>query len=248
MVIAICNHKGGTGKTTTTINLGCALSKAGKRIMLIDLDPQGNLSYSLGIPEQVPELSSVLTGENELKDIIIQKEGMHVVPSNMNLSDIEFSLQSCKDREYILKNIFMPVIKDFDYILIDCPPSRSLLTVNALNFAGKVISPVLPDVLSIQGLKHIERTVYQIKSVLNEKLDFIGILVVNVDERKRLTQQIMNFIKDNFELTVFNNFIRTDVKLAEAPSHGKSVIAYAPGSKSARDYMDVANELLTINW
>lgn len=247
MIIAICNHKGGSGKTTTAVNLGYALSKLNKKVLLVDLDPQGNLSYSLEVNEDTAELSTVFTEGKELSEIMIEKRGITVIPSNMNLSDVEFSLQNFPNREYIISKLLSPYINSFDYILLDCPPSRSLLTINALCVADKVIAPILLDVLSIQGIKHIRRTVAQIKKVFNDKLDFLGILAVNVDERKRLTQQVLEFIQIHFDINVFNNYIRTDVKTAEAPSHGLSVLHYAPKSNSAKDFMSVAQELLTIN-
>lgn len=247
MTIAICNHKGGSGKTTTAVNLSCALTKLNKKVLLVDLDPQGNLSYSFAIDESAPELSCVFTEGLELNSIMTEKEGITIIPSNMNLSDVEFSLQPVQNREFILSELLLPYKNKFDYIILDCPPSRSLLTINALCFADRVIAPILLDVLSIQGIKHIRRTVHQIKHVFNSNLDFLGILAVNVDERKRLTQQVLEFIHNNFDINVFNNFIRTDVKAAEAPSHGKSVLLYAPNSNSAKDYLSVAKELLFIN-
>lgn len=246
MIIAICNHKGGTGKTTTTINLGCALVKKNKRVLLIDLDPQGNLSYSLGIDEDCMEISTVFTDENKLENILIQKEGMSIAPSNMNLADIELSLQSAENRAFVLKEILKPVVSKFDYILIDCPPSRSLLTVNALSVADKVITTALLDVLSVQGLKHIVRTVYEIKESLNDKIAILGILAVNVDTRKKLSGEVLDFIKNSFDITVFKTYIRTSVKVAESPSHGQSIFSYAPKSSGAKDYLRLANELLKI--
>jgi chromosome partitioning protein len=163
MVIAIANHKGGSGKTTTSINLGVALANLDKKVLLIDLDPQGNLSYSLGIDEILPTIFDVFTGDKEIQDVIINCEGADVIPANMDLADIELSIQSVENRLFVLKNIIEPIKNQYDFILIDCSPSKSLLTINALVLADKVISTILLDVLSIQGLNQINKTVNDVK-------------------------------------------------------------------------------------
>lgn len=247
MIVALANHKGGTGKTTTTINLGAALSILGKKVLLIDLDPQGNLSYSLGISEENLDISYILSGEKEFEEVVIQVENMDVLPANMRLADIELSMYSVENREYELKELLKTVQSNYDYILIDCPPARSLLTINALTAADYVISTILLDVLSIQGLLHIITTIQEIKQVLNEKLNFLGILAVHVDMRKKLSKEVVNFISKHYDYAFFDTSIRSNVKIAEAPSHGQSVFAYAPQSNGAKEYLLLAEEIISLN-
>jgi chromosome partitioning protein len=246
MVIAIANHKGGTGKTTTTINLGAALALKKKKVLLIDLDPQGNLSYSLGIDEEL-DFSYLISGEKSFDELVQKVEGMDVLTSSMRLADVEISMFGIERREFVLFD-FLEDIKDkYDYILIDCAPARSLLTVNALTAADYVISTILLDVLSIQGLIHIVKTIQEIKTVLNPKLDFLGVLAINVDLRKKLSKEVIGFVRENYEFAFFDTSIRTNVKVAEAPSHGKSVISYAPNSNGAKEYILLAKEIISFN-
>jgi len=247
MVIAVANHKGGTGKTTTVANLGVALSKKGKRVLIIDLDPQGNLSYSFGVSEDALEISYVFSGEKQLQEVILKVEGIDLLPSSMRLADIELSMYSVEDRAFYLKELIDSVKKEYDYILIDCSPARSLLTINALAASDYVISTILLDVLSIQGLMHIARTINEIKESLNPDLEFLGILAVNVDLRKKISREVVTFIKEHYELSFFDTSIRTNVKIAEAPSHAQSVINYAPSSNGAKEYMILADEIIEFN-
>jgi chromosome partitioning protein len=244
MVIALASHKGGTGKTTTTLNLGCALARLNKKILLLDLDPQGNLSYSLGIPDTSPSISEVFTGEYKLEEILVQREGMHVAAASMSLADIELSLQPIPNRTNVLREIIEPVRSAYDFILIDCPPSRSLLSVNALTAANYAVIPVLLDVLSIQGLQQVSKTITEIQQTFNKELKILGVLAVNVDTRKKVTWEVFEFIKKHFPVYAFASFIRTNVKLIEAPSHGQTIYAYAPDSKTTIEYDNLAVEFL----
>lgn len=246
MVIAIANHKGGSGKTTTSINLGIALANLGKKVMLVDLDPQGNLSYSIGIKDDVPTISDVFRGVKRLDEVIVEREGVDVVPANMFLADIELSIQGVNDRLFVLKYLLDPYLLNYDYILIDCSPSKSLLTVNALVVAEKVITTVLLDVLSIQGLNQINKTVFDVKRGFNKELSFLGILPVNVDLRSNVSRDVLTFIKENFEIPLFKTYIRTNVKVIEAPSYGESIFSYAPASIGAEDYQELAKEIIIL--
>lgn len=247
MILAIANHKGGTGKTTTAINLGAALALKGKRVLLVDLDPQGNLSYSFGFDENQLDISYVLSEEKSFEEVVIHQEKMDILPATMRLSDIELSMYSVDEREFLLKNLLDSIKDNYDYILIDCSPARSLLTVNALTAADYVMSTILLDVLSIQGLMHIVRTIQEIKMVLNAKLEFLGVLAVNIDLRKKLSKEVIDFVKANYDFSFFQTSIRGNVKVAEAPSHGKSVVAYAPNSNGAKEYILLAEEIIEFN-
>ncbi len=247
MVIAIANHKGGSGKTTTTINLGVALSNLGKKVLIIDLDPQGNLSYSLGIPDNLPTIADVFTGDKQLEDVIVEREGVDIVPSNMFLADIELSIQGVKDRLFVLKYLLDKHLSKYDYILIDCSPSKSLLTINALVLADKVITTILLDVLSVQGLNQINRTVFDVKRGYNRNLSFLGILPINVDLRSNISKEILTFVEENFDIPILKSYIRSCVKFAEAPSFGESIFSYAPSSTGAEDYQVLAKEIIILN-
>jgi len=246
MIIAISNHKGGTGKTTTAVNLGVALANLNFKVLLIDLDAQGNLTYSFGIQDTCLSISDVFIGEKKIEEVIIRKEGLDIIPANMQLSDIELSLQSVDDRVYVLKYMLDSIVSNYDFVIIDCPPSRSLLTINALIIADKVISTILLDVLSIQGLNHIRNTVNEIKEVFNEKLSFMGVLAVNTDMRKKISLEVLEFIRQNIDIPILMTNIRANVKITEAPSYGLSVIAYDPTSNGAIDYESLALEISTL--
>lgn len=246
MIIAIVNQKGGTGKTTTTVNLGCALAKKGKKVLLVDLDAQGNLSYSLGLTEFENTMAEVLVGEAELNDILLESENVHVAPSNIGLADVELSIASVENRESLLKNQ-LDQLNEYDYVLIDCPPSLSLLTINALNAADRVIIPLQMEVLSLQGLDLIIDTVTKIKNVFNEDLMIEGLLPVMVDRRRKLSTEVYDHIEQNYDFKIFDSSIRTNVRASEAPSFGSSVISYAPDSNSAKDYLKFADEMISLN-
>jgi len=243
-IVSVINQKGGTGKTTTTINLGSALQKLGKRVLLVDLDPQANLSYSLGITEPAATLADVFTGGQQLKDCILDRNGLFVAPGSNDLVDVEVSLVNQENRERFLQQMLSEV-KGYDYILIDCPPSLSLLTVNALAASKEVLIPLQMEVLTLQGLGQILNTVKQIKTTLNSKLKVKGIVVVMYDQRRKLSSEIEDYLKENIEEYIFQQRIRLNVKLAEAPSFGKSVLEYDPSSNGAKDYMSLAKEFIS---
>lgn len=244
-VIAIVNQKGGTGKTTTTVNLGCALAKLGKKVLLVDLDAQGNLSYSLGILDVSQSMGQVLLGDKVLSDILLEREGLRVAPATIDLADVEINIAGALARESILKKAISKV-KGIDYLLIDCPPSLSLLTINALNAADEVIIPLQMEVLSLQGLDQIITTINQIKGVLNPNLKILGLLPVMVDKRRKLSQEIFDHIEENYKFKIFKSRIRTNVRASEAPSFGKSLISYAPTSNGAKDYISFASEFVEL--
>ena len=244
-IISVINQKGGTGKTTTTINLGCSLAALGKKVLLVDLDPQANLSYSLGLTEPAGTLADVFTQQKELTDIKTERSGVTVLPGSNELVDIEISLVGQPDRETYLKNMLKEV-KGYDYILIDCPPSLSILTVNALAASDEVIIPLQMEVLTLQGLGQILNTISDVKKAFNPKLKVKGIVVVMFDKRRKLSQEIEDYLHENINEKVFRNRIRLNVKLAEAPSFGQSILEYDRSSYGAKDYLALAEEFLAL--
>ena len=244
MKIAIVNQKGGTGKTTTSINIGRGLVLLGYSVLVIDLDPQANLSYSLGIRDAESSIKDVFLGRCSVEDALFQKDRMHILVSDINLSEIEMYSDEFSSPSYILSEVIETIQDDYDYVLIDCPPSISLLSTNALVAANGVLIPMPLDVFSLQGLEQIHKRVNGIKEEKNHDLEIIGILPSMVDNRKNLTKEVLYFLENNFKIPVFNNHIRTDVKAAEAPSFGSSVIDYDPRSKSAQDFKNASKELV----
>lgn len=242
-VVAVINQKGGTGKTTTTINLGSALSKLGKKVLLVDLDPQSNLSYSLAIPNPEKTLAGVFLGDNSLQETWVEKDGLWVVPGSNDLVDVEISLVTEPEREKFLKTILAEA-KGFDFILIDCPPSLSVLTLNALTAAHEVLVPLQMEVLTLQGLDQIMNTIQKVKKAFNSQLKVKGIVVVMFDVRRKLSQEVLEYLHENVKEKIFRNHIRMNVKLAEAPSFGQSILDYDASSNGARDYMALAEEYL----
>ncbi len=246
--ISIVNQKGGTGKTTTVSSLGAVLAKAGKKVLLVDLDPQGNLTYSLGVSEIKHTIGDVLMGDATAKQSVIHlhDEGLDLIPSSIDLANIEISLAQIEERELQLKKTLKGIDK-YDFVLIDCPPSFSLLAVNSLSLSNEVIIPMQMTALSLQGLDLIYSTIEQIRDSLNPKLKILGILPVMIDKRRKLSSEVKSYIQENFDITLFESSIRNNVKAAEAPSFGKSVIKYAPSSNSAKDYQEFGKEFLLVS-
>ncbi len=240
-IVAVINQKGGTGKTTTTINLGSALSKLGHKVLLLDLDPQSNLSYSLAVSSPDHTLAEVFLGSKRMQEIIVQKDNLWVAPGSNELVDVEISLVSQPEREKFLKNMLAEV-KGFDYVLIDCPPSLSVLTLNALTAAHEVLIPLQMEVLTLQGLDQIMNTIAKVKKAFNPKLKIKGIVVVMFDKRRKLSLEVLDYLRENVQEKIFDSHIRLNVKLAEAPSFGQSVLDYDSSSNGAKDYAALAAE------
>ncbi len=244
-IIAIVNQKGGTGKTTTAVNLGRAIADMGKRVLLLDLDPQGSLSYYLGANSNVWTISDVILGDISLNNAIIQRENLEIIPADISLADLEVSLAGYPQREFIIKKLLLQA-PQFDYILMDCSPSLSVMTINALTAAKYIIVPLQMEVLSIHGLELMLETVERIKKNLNPTLEIMGILPLMYDRKRRITQEVLAHIVKTYSfLYMFDTLIRMDVKLVEAPSYGKSVFSYAPDTNGAQDYMKLAKEVIT---
>ena len=249
MIISLCNQKGGVGKTTTTLNLAAALQRTGARVMVIDLDPQAHLTYSLGLIdlEDRDELTvyEVLKKPSRLIEAIQMREGLELLPSSLALSGAEIELSSEPGREYLLSRALKPIKNKYDYILIDCPPALGLLTLNALTACDDLYVPLETSALSLQGIKQLMQTVEIIHDRLNPKLAEIGgVILTRFDSRRKLDNKIVEMITKMFAGRVFKTVIRQNVSLAEAPSHGKSIFEYEPNSTGAEDYAALAGEVL----
>lgn len=244
-IIAVVNQKGGTGKTTTTVNLGRAIAEFGKKVLLMDLDPQGSLSYYLGANSNVWSVADIILEDISFHNAIIQREGLHIIPADVTLADLELSLVSYQGREQIIKKMLETNAQAYDYVLIDCSPSLSILTVNALVAAHDIVIPLQMEVLSMHGLELILETIEQVKKTVNPSLQIMGILILMYNSRRRITQEVYNHIRKTYHFVpIFDTHIRTDVKLVEAPSFGKSVFEYAPESNGATDYLSLAREVV----
>lgn len=241
-VISFSNHKGGTGKTTSTINIACALRDKKKKILVIDLDPQSNLSYSLGISDHKHNVIDWLLEESSDIESIIPTQGIHIIPSSVSIGNKEEKLKNFWNFRYLLKEKLTNL--DFDYIFIDCPPTIGVFTQMALTASDFVIIPILLEILSIQGLSQIMKFIKEIKITTNPSIEILGVLGVCVNESRKLTNEVLEYIDFTYKVDVFNNRIHNNVKAAEAPSFAKSVIDYAPESTSAKDYRAVTDELL----
>ena len=242
-IFSIVNQKGGTGKTTTAINLGSALASLGKKVLLIDLDPQANLTYSFGINSPDGTIVDVLQTKQTIQTILVKREGLSIVPSSVSLADVEISLANKIGRERMLEHC-LSGLKGYDYVFIDSPPSLSILTINALNTANWVLIPAQMEILSLQGLTQLLDTINEVRQVLNKNLKVAGIIACMYDSRRRLSNEVLSQVKENLKERVFKTVIRENVKIAEAPSFAKSVLSYAPHSHGAEDYLNLAKEFL----
>ena len=254
-VIAIANQKGGVGKTTTTFNLGVALAHAGKRVLLIDSDPQGDLTTYMGIhdPDNIPVTLSTLMERsirdediNSSESILKHDEGVDLIPSNLELSSMEVSLVNAMSREYTLKNCISDLKNNYDYVLIDCMPSLGMITINALACADKVIIPVQSEFLAAKGMSHLMNTVIKVRKQINPELKVGGILLTMVDGRTNLSKDIAQELKSTYG-TVFKLYdtqIPRGVRAAESSRMGESVLSYDKTSKVAQKYIDFAKEVL----
>ncbi|MFK7949132.1 MAG: ParA family protein [Saprospiraceae bacterium] len=242
-VISLLNHKGGVGKTTSTISIGAGLAKLGKRVLLLDLDPQANLTLSLGIPRQKITIYEALRGEGELAPYNV-KENLDVIPSTLDLSGAEMELINEAGREFILRELFEPLQMEYDYILIDCPPSLGLLTLNALTSSNHVIIPLQTEFLALQGLTKIKQVVDKVRFRLNKKLSIIGVIATMYDKRKVLNRDVVDTIRKYFGDRVFDTMIRDNVSLAEAPAARQDIFEYNSRSNGAKDYLALSKEII----
>lgn len=248
-IIAIANQKGGCGKTTTAVNLSSALTHLKRKVLLIDLDPQGNASIHLGIKiyELPTSMYDVLIDPDKvIKSIIMPSfiKGLDIAPANIELSGAEVELVSVIGRESALKDSMKEIDKEYDYIMIDCPPSLGLLTLNALTTAKEVIIPVQTEYFALEGMKKLLKTIDVVTKRLNHELRITGILPTMYDARTNLSEAISNKIKEHFKDKVYQTKIRKNVRLAEAPSFGVTIEKYAPDSFGTQDYHKLAKEVI----
>ena len=250
-VFSICNQKGGVGKTTTSVNLSAALSLNNKKVLLIDMDPQGNATMGSGINKYDLDYSLadiLLDSSKNVEDIICKaEEGFDLVPSNQALTFAEVKLLDVNNRELVLKKILAKIQDNYDFIIIDCPPSLNILTVNALAVSNSVIIPTQCEYYALEGLTALLETIDKIKISVNESLEIGGILRTMYDPRNNLAQDVSEELKNHFGKDVLKTVIPRNVSLAEAPSHGASIVNYDRASKGSMSYLALAGEIVKIS-
>lgn len=248
-IISIANQKGGVGKTTTTINLSSLLAAAEKRTLLIDIDPQANSSSGLSITNHNPSVYEVLVGTQNINEVIINSfmPFLDMLPSNINLVGAEIEMVDMDNRESLLKKALADVNDKYDYILIDCPPSLGLLTLNSLTASNSVLIPVQCEYFALEGLGQLLNTINIVKKHYNKDLNIEGVLLTMFDTRLRLSHQVAEEVRKYFGDKVYNTVINRNVRISEAPSYGKPIILYDAISSGAQNYMALASELLEKN-
>lgn len=245
-IISIANQKGGVGKTSTAINLSASIAAAEYKTLLIDIDPQANSTHGLGIYESDKSVYDVLIGNASLDDSIINTymPNLDILPSTIDLVGAEVEVVNLKDRENLLKNSLAAMQTDYEYIIIDCPPSLSLLTLNALTASESVIIPVQCEYFALEGLGQLLNTINVVRQNLNPKLSINGVLLTMYDQRLNLSNQVVEEVRKYFGDKVFNTIIHRNVRISEAPSHAKPVILYDAISMGARNYISLASEVI----
>ena len=250
-IIAVANQKGGVGKTTTAVNLAACIATLKKKVLLIDFDPQGNASSGAGVDKEAITASiyDVLINEMPAKETIVETKtkNLWVCPANIDLAGAEVELVSMENRNYLLKNALKSVLDDYDYIIIDCPPSLGLLTLNAFAAADSLLIPIQCEYYALEGLSMMVQTVKNLKKSLNPDLVFEGVLLTMYDSRTNLSNQVMEEVTKYFPDSVFKTVIPRNVRLSEAPGYGEPIVTYDKYSKGARSYLKLAKEVLKNN-
>lgn len=247
-IIAIANQKGGVGKTTTSINLSASLAAKGKKVLVIDTDPQGNTTSGFGIEKNELEdtIYELILGECSIRDCIISNviKNVSVVPSNVNLAAAEIELIGVDKKEFILKNEVDYVKDDYDFIIIDCPPSLNMLTINSMTTADSVLVPIQCEYYALEGLSQLIHTINLVKERLNPNLNIDGVVFTMYDSRTNLSMQVVENVKQNLNQKVYNTLIPRNIRLAEAPSYGMPINMYDPKSAGAEAHMQLAEEVI----
>ena len=248
-IIAIANQKGGVGKTTTSVNLGAGLASLGKRVLLVDIDPQGNTTSGGGVnkADVANCIYDVIINDVHPKDAILQTqiEGLHIIPATIQLAGAEIELVPTISRELRLKKSLQLVKANYDYILIDCPPSLGILTINSLTAADSVIIPIQCEYYALEGLSQLLNSIRLVQKHLNTSLRIEGVLLTMLDARTNLGIQVIEEVKKYFQEKVYQTIIPRNIRLSEAPSHGQSIITYDPRSKGAEVYLELAKEVIS---
>lgn len=247
--IVVANQKGGVGKTTTSINLSACLAELGKKVLLIDVDPQGNATSGVGIDADEIENSvyDLMLGETSVRECVIEVEnipGLYVIPSDVNLAGAEIELIDTDEREYVLKNSIDYVKEDFDYIIIDCPPSLNMLTVNAMTTADSILVPIQCEYCALEGISQLVHTIEIVQERLNPELTIDGVVFTMYDARTNLSNDVVDTVKENLQARIYNTIIPRNVRLAEAPSNGLPINIYDPKSAGAESYRALAKEII----
>ena len=247
-IIVIANQKGGVGKSTTTINLGSCLAEMGKNVLAIDIDPQGNTTSGLGVDKNESEntLYELLLGEAEIQKCIMPniQESLSLIPSNMDLAGAEIELIGIDNKEYILKDAVAKIQNDYDFIIMDCPPSLSMLTINAMTAADSIIVPIQCEYYALEGLSQLVHTIQLVQDRLNPKLEIEGVVFTMYDARTNLSLEVVENVKDNLKQNIYKTIIPRNVRLAEAPSHGMPINIYDAKSAGAESYRLLAEEVI----
>ncbi len=247
-IIAVANQKGGVGKTTTSINLSAALAELGKKILIVDVDPQGNCTSGFGVDknEQKNTIYELLLDDCSINESIVKNviENIDLIPANVNLAAAEIELIGISRKEYILRDALDYVRDDYDYVIMDCPPSLNVLTVNAMSAADSVIVPIQCEYYALEGLSQLIHTINLVKGRLNRKLDIEGIVFTMFDARTNLSAQVVENVKSNIDQAVYETVIPRNIRLAEAPSYGEPITVYDPKSSGAIAYKALAEEIV----